>query len=694
MASGIITLDSTRNILEGRIVWDSTSNGSEKNTSNVTASLQVKRNDGYSTKGTWTGNLQIDNRNESFSLSSTTVGNDWVTMKEFTVEDKSHNSDGSGNCYIYGKVNGPSGTSMSGNYVEGSENVTLDKIPRYANITNFRVSNYTINTAEVQFDLDSAVDEWQYWIENVSSEWSNFSTPNTIHDLNPGTNYNVKMRVKRIDSQLWSESDYYNFTTYNIAQVITAPSFNIGESPTITWNSTSGCKVYVYSENIVDGKVESQLTNDVEVTNQTSYTYSLDANTLYKKIPNSNSGIIRYVLRSENDGKVYYNYLDANYNAINSNPDFDNWTYEDINDKTLALTGDNQKIINEYSTVKATVTVANKAIAKNFASMIKYRLIIGNLSDEVDYSSTEDVSMQISNANNAIMNVYAIDSRGNSTSKSLSSDFINYSSCYISSVLLERQQNGIGSEVKLTYSGYIWNGNFGKVQNSIKNIKYYYKLAGTEEWKEGKTVLSPTISGNNFSQSILIAGDLAGKGFDINNSYEIKMAISDELTELKETSTTIIGQGIPLIAYAKKGIGVNQFFDDNIDAVFQVNGNINSQDGILQAKPVSLYRNNEGNNGDISLNQSSASFTMLKILFRDNDNYYGSVDVYNPNEKIFVMKSVHFIASSNDAYFKGKAMKISGTSITNVSYGEINLNSNTVNENNTIYITEVLGYLL
>ena len=62
MASGIINLDSTKRTMEGRIEWESSSNGAEKNTSNVTARLQVRRNDGYTTKGTWTGNLQIDNQ--------------------------------------------------------------------------------------------------------------------------------------------------------------------------------------------------------------------------------------------------------------------------------------------------------------------------------------------------------------------------------------------------------------------------------------------------------------------------------------------------------------------------------------------------------------------------------------------------------------------------------------------------------
>lgn len=248
MASGTIELNSTRNVLEGRIEWESYSNGAERNSSRVMARLQVRRNDGQSTKGTWAGNLQIDNQNEEFSLSST-VGNEWVTMKEFTIEDKSHNSDGSGNCYISGKVNGPSGTTMAGHYVEGSENVTLDKIPRYANIGNFRIASYTIDTAKVAFDVDSQIDAWQYWIENVSDDWSDFQAENTVYDLNPNTNYNIKMRVKRADSQLWTETNYINFTTYNIGQITNADNFEHGNNVNVIIENPSRSRNNFRNEN-------------------------------------------------------------------------------------------------------------------------------------------------------------------------------------------------------------------------------------------------------------------------------------------------------------------------------------------------------------------------------------------------------------------------------------------------------------
>ena len=54
--------------------------------------------------------------------------------------------------------------------------------------------------------------------------------------------------------------------------------------------------------------------------------------------------------------------------------------------------------VNDTSSVVAAGFAFSEA-AGNYATMVKYRTIIGNLSDEVDYSSSEDVSMQINNVN-------------------------------------------------------------------------------------------------------------------------------------------------------------------------------------------------------------------------------------------------------------------------------------------------------
>ena len=133
MASGTISLGTSGQI-EGRITWSSSSNGTSANSSQVTATIQVRRTNSYTTTGTWTGSLNIGGENQGFSVHSA-VTNSWVTMKSFTIT-KAHNPDGTGTCYIQGGINGPSGTSQAGKNVNGAQTVTLDKIDRWATITS------------------------------------------------------------------------------------------------------------------------------------------------------------------------------------------------------------------------------------------------------------------------------------------------------------------------------------------------------------------------------------------------------------------------------------------------------------------------------------------------------------------------------------------------------------------------------
>lgn len=583
MANGVIWLTSTSSKLEGRIVWESSNNGATANTSTVIASLQVKRNDGYQTKGTWNGFLTVADRTENFSNPSTTVGADWVTMVRVTRNDFPHADDGTSKCWINGECNGPSGTSLSGAKVSGNDTVTLDKIPRYLNITSFEIKNITINTAQVFWSTDVPRNDTHYYLNNNTTGVGSATYGETVASdqksgsfyvkgLSPNTQYSIKISCTRTDNGLVTTTGNKTFSTYNIATINQAPNFNIGESPTINWSNPSGCKTVTYAENIVNGKIESQLTGEIDVSGRTSYTYSLNASTLYSKVPNSNSGTIRYVIKSSNDGKDYYNSVDRNYYVTNSNPTFSNFTFKDTNSKTTALTGNNQKFIKGYSSLQATVSTANKAVAKNSATMKNYTLTVGTKnSGEVAYSSSADVNLSVSAIDNNVVFVTAKDSRQNTTAvqKTISNEnYYTYTDLTITKCTLTRSDGGVGTQVTLNYEGAIWNKSFGSVTNAIVSIKYEYKIAGTSKWTTGTTKLTPTVSGSKYSQTILIQGDLAGSGFNDQNSYDFRLTVSDKLST-KQFSLTF-GAGTPLVAYHKNGIAINGKYDTTAGGALQV----------------------------------------------------------------------------------------------------------------------------
>ena len=162
MANGTIVCSSTNSKLEGRINWSSSSNGSSKNTSNVWAELQMRRNDGYTTKGTWSGQLSINNEVKDFSISSLSIGSSWTTMISYTINDVKHNDDGTGSVHIWAKGYAPSGTSLAGQSVNADTSVNMDKIPRYFSGWSVSQVSNTLNSVTIQWNTNETRD-WTGW---------------------------------------------------------------------------------------------------------------------------------------------------------------------------------------------------------------------------------------------------------------------------------------------------------------------------------------------------------------------------------------------------------------------------------------------------------------------------------------------------------------------------------------------------
>lgn len=134
MANGVFEL--TRKVANtafaGQIVWSSKSNGTTKNSSEVTAELQLMKPNGYTTTGTWKGSFTVGAKTVNISLFED-IGSDWETIATITTT-VSHKADGAGTCYLQAQIDGPTETTVSGSSVTGSTNVSLDKIARFAEI--------------------------------------------------------------------------------------------------------------------------------------------------------------------------------------------------------------------------------------------------------------------------------------------------------------------------------------------------------------------------------------------------------------------------------------------------------------------------------------------------------------------------------------------------------------------------------
>lgn len=392
-------------------------------------------------------------------------------------------------------------------------------------------------------------------------------TSGTFTGLEPNKTYYA--RANASNGTYRGYSSVKTVSTYDIAKLTETPDVNIGSAHTIKWTNPSGATTTLALYK-TDGRT---LVYNVGTVTGTSKSVTPTASEIYKLIPNSSSIKLRYVITTTANGKSYTNYKECTFSVTNSNPTFSNFTYADTNSKTIALTGNNQIIIKGYSSVKGIISVANKAIAKNSATISKYRLVIGESQKEANYSSNTEVGITIANANNNVFNMYAIDSRGNSTLKTISpSTYKTYSDIAIKTAVAEREDNGIGSRVILSFSGSIWNNNFGTIQNEIVSCKYKYKKTTDSIWITGKTDITPVISGQTFNKTVEIKGDLGAEGFDIKSSYDLQIIISDKLSSY--TINTLIGTGTPGIAITANGIAILNMYDEKLGGALQITGDL------------------------------------------------------------------------------------------------------------------------
>ena len=134
----------------------------------------------------------------------------------------------------------------------------------------------------------------------------------------------------------------------------------------------------------------------------------------------------------------------------------------------------------------------------------------------------------------------------------------------------ERKNAGTSTQVTLKLSGNIWDGNFGKEDNKIISAIYKYKKTtdGEDKWVKGTTTLNVVKDGSSYSLEQDIAGDLGATGFDQEESYDIYVEVSDQLSTVSDTFT--LGVGSPGIARYKNCVALGAPYDESLGGRVQI----------------------------------------------------------------------------------------------------------------------------
>lgn len=514
------------------------------------------------TNNSTSGSMTINGGTTNYSIASINFSSGQkkdILLAEWT-DNIEHDSNGEKLLEVSGSWE--TNTSRIGSGTTSSS-VPLTKINRYPSFTEFYISSKSLDSITYAWNTDVPCDGNEYSLNG--SEWKPGGWPHvTISQLEPNTNYSLKIRSKGRDSQLWSESSIIYVSTYDIAKIQNAPNINIGDSAYISWTNPTGSTIGYFLEALYWDNSEHKITvRDVTyVTGQLSTTINLtesELNKIYNFIPHLNQCTLRYGIRTFYSNKSKDSFVDRTGTIVDANPIFNDFNYNDTDSHILRLTNNSSILVKDHSDVIINIPENIKAQGQKGATIQSYKAVIGNQSKTFNNSS--DI---IYNVNNNVIDVFATDSRGNSTKVSKTVEIKNYFAPQIE-FLLATRENGIGENITLDFRINFWNENFGLIQNTLKKVIYRYKITGSNEYIDGKTALTYNINGNIATGTIEIA-----ETFELNDTYNIELYVSDELEY--DNANVIISAGNPALAVYKNRVAVGGRYNENYDDPLQVHG--------------------------------------------------------------------------------------------------------------------------
>lgn len=261
----------------------------------------------HNTAGSYRTVYNMDGYVNGAKVIDTTSGIPYYDGEIITDGHTTIYNNASGDGSFSASFNGGVGVSSSWN-CSGSGSWGLDRIPRYANFTEHRIDSTGLNSITVRWSADSACDWLQYslngggWIDT-----SGYPTY-TISGLAPNTQYSIRTRIKRTDSQLWTESGYIYGTTKDIARITSAPNINFGDTARIIKTNPSGATNHIRVETLNPTTTIATRTNTSDDMTITFTDEEWD--NLYKKLGTENSMTIRYVVDTIHGNNTYYDWVD------------------------------------------------------------------------------------------------------------------------------------------------------------------------------------------------------------------------------------------------------------------------------------------------------------------------------------------------------------------------------------------------
>lgn len=416
---------------------------------------------------------------------------------------------------------------------------------------NFTFSGRTASSSQWVYTYGASVTvDGQYfgsWEGKMYNGTSMISNSKTIGHSADGTKqFSASGSLSMVESNNYKSGSgsWWLNTIPRKATISSAPNFNDEANPTITYENKAGNSVSSLDACIsLTSNVDDIAYRAIPKTG-TSYTFNLteaERNVLRAATTTANTRDVYFFVRTVIGNNTFYDYKKVTLTIVNGNPTFSNFTYADTNSATTTITGNNQYIIQNKSTLRATISSADKAVANKGASMSNYTFAISSYSGSEDYS-TSDINKDIGTINattNQTLTITAKDSRGNTKAVSKTVNIVPYASPAI--VPTVTRANNFEAATTIAVSGAMSllsvAGVTKNAVNSTNGIQYRYKDASSSSWGSWTNIASTTAADGKVSTNSFILT------LDNAKAFNFEFKITDKL-ETKTVSYTL-SQGQP-----------------------------------------------------------------------------------------------------------------------------------------------------
>ena len=321
--------------------------------------------------------------------------------------------------------------------------------------------------------------------------------------VNPSANGTQQVTIKGDGSTTAASG------TYAPASSVTCSTADIGSAPTIQISRNS---TLTYEFGSLSGTIATKTT----ATTITSWKFPTS---FYAEIPNAKSGTGTITCNTYS-GDTLLGTKTCSFTATTNESlckPILSPTVEDSNSIAIGVTGNKNTLIIYFSDAAITTGAA----ARNSATLISQKVTCGS-------KSITTSSGTIENVESGTFTFTATDSRGYSTTQTVTKDIINYINPTCNLNIPNPTTDG---NLSFTITGNYYNGSFGAVNNTL-SVSYKYK-AGSGNYSDNIEVTNITLNNNTYTANISLTG------LDYKETYTFQAFTIDKIKSANSAEKVI-----------------------------------------------------------------------------------------------------------------------------------------------------------